>query len=328
MALVDYGSDSDESDAPVAEIQQKAKVVPARGSVEKGQSALLKVGKLKNEENRTNQKEAAPQPIDESRSISSFLPAPTNRLKKQREERKSRASGQSVASPATNKPARMLGGAIRPEFDGDFGVSMDYEPARRTSPPPLKRSKIVPAAVAARQAKSDQKSFETTSQELPKHNAVIAGPSLPSLFSYDSHPDRDEPQQQIQAYEPVIVEQTARKEDMEHPTATELVPPEPKNHTPSTNPLSQYESKRARQKLGDKDIEVTDFSVDEFYKDNERLREAGELEDNRRPVYAVGSGRHQLSTLIQSAQQNREQLEAKISEGKRNRHESGKKYGF
>jgi len=38
--------------------------------------------------------------------------------------------------------------------------------------------------------------------------------------------------------------------------------------------------------------------------------------------------RHQLSSLLTEAYQNREALEDKIAEGRRNRKEAGNKYGF
>jgi len=38
--------------------------------------------------------------------------------------------------------------------------------------------------------------------------------------------------------------------------------------------------------------------------------------------------RHQLSTLLTEAYENREALEEKIAQGKRNRKEAGTKYGF
>ena len=41
----------------------------------------------------------------------------------------------------------------------------------------------------------------------------------------------------------------------------------------------------------------------------------------------VANSRHQLSTLLKQAYENREALEEKIAQGKRNRKEAGNKYG-
>jgi len=42
----------------------------------------------------------------------------------------------------------------------------------------------------------------------------------------------------------------------------------------------------------------------------------------------MARGRHQLTTLLSEAYQNREALEERIAEGRRNRKEAGNKYGF
>jgi len=41
----------------------------------------------------------------------------------------------------------------------------------------------------------------------------------------------------------------------------------------------------------------------------------------------IARSRHQLSTLLKEAYENREALEEKIAQGKRNRKEAGNKYG-
>ena len=41
----------------------------------------------------------------------------------------------------------------------------------------------------------------------------------------------------------------------------------------------------------------------------------------------VANSRHQLSTLLKQAYENREALEEQIAQGKRNRKEAGNKYG-
>jgi hypothetical protein len=42
----------------------------------------------------------------------------------------------------------------------------------------------------------------------------------------------------------------------------------------------------------------------------------------------IARSRHQLSTLLKEAYENREALEEKIAQGKRNRKEAGNKYGM
>ncbi len=42
----------------------------------------------------------------------------------------------------------------------------------------------------------------------------------------------------------------------------------------------------------------------------------------------IAKSRHQLSTLLRDAYENREALEERIAEGRRNRKEAGNKYGM
>jgi len=49
---------------------------------------------------------------------------------------------------------------------------------------------------------------------------------------------------------------------------------------------------------------------------------------NASKTSGIARSRHQLSTLLKEAYENREALEEKIAQGKRNRKEAGNKYGF
>lgn len=73
---------------------------------------------------------------------------------------------------------------------------------------------------------------------------------------------------------------------------------------------------------------VVDFSVADFYATNASLKAQGMLDENKRPVKAIGGGRHQLTTLLRSAQTNQEGLEQMYAENRRTKKEAGSKYGF
>lgn len=49
---------------------------------------------------------------------------------------------------------------------------------------------------------------------------------------------------------------------------------------------------------------------------------------NASKLSGIARSRHQLSTMLKEAYENRELLEDKIAEGRRNRKEAGNKYGF
>lgn len=73
---------------------------------------------------------------------------------------------------------------------------------------------------------------------------------------------------------------------------------------------------------------IVDFRMDEFYQQNESLRNEGTFDDNQPKIYTIRGGRHQLESLVRSAQQNREGLEEQFRQGRKNKKESASKYGF
>ncbi|KAI5778672.1 mitotic checkpoint regulator, MAD2B-interacting-domain-containing protein [Geopyxis carbonaria] len=82
--------------------------------------------------------------------------------------------------------------------------------------------------------------------------------------------------------------------------------------------------RRGRQ---DQQITFANFSVDEEYRQNERDRALG-LAEEVKPVRAILPGKHQLRTLLSTAQMQKGALEESFAAGKRNRKEAGTKYGW
>ncbi|KAK7206906.1 mitotic checkpoint regulator, MAD2B-interacting-domain-containing protein [Myxozyma melibiosi] len=74
-------------------------------------------------------------------------------------------------------------------------------------------------------------------------------------------------------------------------------------------------------------IKIVDYNVDEQYSYNQNLRDSGALQTVQ-PVKGISSGKHQLRTLISSANLQKESLEEAFASGRRNKKESGAKYGF
>lgn len=73
---------------------------------------------------------------------------------------------------------------------------------------------------------------------------------------------------------------------------------------------------------------LEEFSVDAFTQESERLKAEGKLDEYKRPMTAIGGGKHQITSLLRQAQDNKEQLEASYSQQRVNAKESGAKYGF
>ena len=75
-------------------------------------------------------------------------------------------------------------------------------------------------------------------------------------------------------------------------------------------------------------IQVTDYNAGEVYAQNAMDKLTGALQEQVAPVRAIGSGRHQLSQLLNNVQDQRESLEEAFAKGRRVKKESGAKYGW
>jgi hypothetical protein len=75
-------------------------------------------------------------------------------------------------------------------------------------------------------------------------------------------------------------------------------------------------------------IEIMDYDAGEVYAQNAADKIAGVLQEQIAPVRAIGSGRHQLSQLLNNVQDQRESLEEAFAKGRRVKKESGAKYGW
>ncbi|RVD85626.1 uncharacterized protein DFL_003943 [Arthrobotrys flagrans] len=76
------------------------------------------------------------------------------------------------------------------------------------------------------------------------------------------------------------------------------------------------------------EIKIMDFNVDQEYEKNEAARAAGELAPERNVVRSIKPGKHQLTSLLNAAQNQRAALEESFAEGRRNKKEAGSKYGW
>jgi hypothetical protein len=75
-------------------------------------------------------------------------------------------------------------------------------------------------------------------------------------------------------------------------------------------------------------INITDYNAGEVYLQNAQDKASGLLQEQVAPVRAIGSGRHQLTQLLNNVQDQRESLEEAFAKGRRVKKESGAKYGW
>lgn len=73
---------------------------------------------------------------------------------------------------------------------------------------------------------------------------------------------------------------------------------------------------------------LQEFSIDQFTEESERLKAEGKLDEFKRPMTSIGGGKHQISTLLRQAQDNKEHLEATFAQNRKTQQESGAKYAF
>lgn len=74
-------------------------------------------------------------------------------------------------------------------------------------------------------------------------------------------------------------------------------------------------------------MNISTFNVDAEYAKNEHDKALGLVEEVK-TVRAIQSGKHQLKSLLQSAQSQKDALEDQFAQAKRNKKEAGSKYGW
>ena len=75
-------------------------------------------------------------------------------------------------------------------------------------------------------------------------------------------------------------------------------------------------------------IEIVDYNAGEMYAQNAADKASGVLQEQVAPVRAIGTGRHQLTQLLNNVQDQRESLEEAFAKGRRVKKESAAKYGW
>lgn len=146
-------------------------------------------------------------------------------------------------------------------------------------------------------------SFEPVANSRPKLAPV--GPMKPDLPSLNQQP----------ISQPIV-------ETVDQPIIQDTPQPPPNKRT-NNNPY---------QLPSDIDsLPIIDFNVDQFYKSNmDAQGGAANMATHQinRPVRAVASGKHQLSSLIRSAYENRDGLEEMFAANRKTKKDIGSKYGF
>ena len=160
----------------------------------------------------------------------------------------------------------------------------------------------------------------------PPKPSISLFPLGPELASTPSPPKSSNPS----TYEPLIAQPLPPIIDTQ-PSEPEFIPDTtaPPPATLSTADLDTFaahilEGRHRKNRT----IEVVDYNAGEMYAQNAADKASGVLQEQIAPVRAIGSGRHQLTQLLNNVQDQRESLEEAFAKGRRVKKESAAKYGW
>uniref|UniRef100_A0A060T662 ARAD1C11396p n=1 Tax=Blastobotrys adeninivorans TaxID=409370 RepID=A0A060T662_BLAAD len=335
MGLVEYNSDSEDGQDEQV-FKQPPKVPLPKKRVDRGPRTFVVEKPVEKPAEAEEPQQPASILPSNKQSIASLLPPPKNR-------KAPRSKGEASA-PLSHKRA-VLGGGIQSTFDGEISAPTPSTSSADVSEAPIKRAKLIPASVLARQHKfgavqSSQSSNDTKEDSIsvpktldenlqpsyePKGSPKVsrAPKRAPQLFSFDSCTPKKNNDKLQGDYEPVMIEK-ANKSDSRGMQPVQMAPANNQQETASGIDISRLENKRNRSD----NVNVIDFNVDDFYKENAELRQQGMLQESKRPIHAVGGGRHQLNTLVENAKANKEGFEDMFAENRRKKAKYASQFGF
>lgn len=204
------------------------------------------------------------------------------------------------------------------------------------NPAALYKQTMVPNSVRKRlraekraakgQAESIEKSAAETVEAKGSIEADESGPKrLGNLFNLGTRKEDQKEETKIDIIKPQAIREAVRQEAPGLQTIAQTQNP----------PIDQLDPlSRSKNRNKDREFEslannnIQEFSVDAFTQESERLKAEGKLDEYKRPLTAIGGGKHQITSLLRQAQDNKEQLEASYSQNRLTQKESGAKYGF
>lgn len=352
MALVGYSdSESDGESAPAAPIPAPAlKAQTTKAGFQKAAPGKIQVSlpSFKPEAGAEGEKDGADgPPAKRARTGGAFsgfnalLPAP-KRTAAQNAPKKGVSlktsseaafSREPVAEPAYNQEA----------VSGSLPTSQDVTKEPPAEPKLVgKATRFLPLSVSAKKRKKPI-SKAPAPVEAVKQNRESETKAAPSAS--EPEPPKPKPKKSLfsmsQELEPDVVDSTAGQYESIMIEPTSSLAPDPTETfdqiSAPVNPNSleaiaadmNLTAAQRRQLFGrnGKDANVTHFNLDAEYRNNEKLRESGEVIQHK-AVKAVASGKHSLQQLVNNARTQEDALEDKWADGRRNRGEAGSKYGF
>ena len=211
-------------------------------------------------------------------------------------------------------------------------TSDDVNPADTETPPP---KPVTTTSFMPRSTQAKKKAQQAKQPEPATNPALISlfplGPDLISRQSPSSTSTTPS------TYEPLIAKPLAQD-------PFPLTGDNPDNQTSHDEPPKFIPDATATMSTADLDsfaahilegrhrknrtIKIMDFNAGEMYAQNAADKASGVLADQVAPVRAIGTGRHQLTQLLNNVQDQRESLEEAFARNRQVKKESGAKYGW
>lgn len=179
--------------------------------------------------------------------------------------------------------------------------------------------------------------FTTQAKAQPTEQQVPIAPppkKKVSLFSVTQDEEASVPAEPVTEYQPILADPIP-EDTQDNFASTSYAPPPTQNNS---NPLdaiagdlnlSAAERRQlfGRNKGGAAAPTIMHFDMEAEYAHNEQLRQQGQAQEHR-AVKAIAPGKHSLQQLVNAASTQKEALEDKWAEGKRNKAEGGGRYGW
>ncbi|CAI7652956.1 unnamed protein product [Penicillium manginii] len=244
------------------------------------------------------------------------------------------SASKSNSPAATQTPTGEVKLQGNPMMFRPLSVGRPQKKKKKTTAAAAQPSLSTPAPAAVEQQSTVTASAASTAPPPPKPKV-----SLFSLSSEETTSTTDPSQSAgASAYEPLVYE--AETPSAGPTLAPESVAPEP-NYTPANpvssslnniaNDLNLSKSER-RQLFGrnapSADSRVLTFNTDQEYAHNQALAETELAATQHNPVRAIAPGKHSLQQLVNAAASQKDALEESFASGRRNKKESGSRYGW
>ncbi|EGP88703.1 unnamed protein product [Zymoseptoria tritici ST99CH_1A5] len=282
--------------------------------------------------------------------INSFLPAPKRTAQNAPKKGVSLKTSSEAAFSRERPPMPTYGDSDTSPIGENVDVPVQGKKDEVAAEPKLigKATRFLPLSVSSKKKKKSvpkpapkqegtlekQTSDSITSPDSLKQPELAAPAPKPKRSLFSMQPE-DEPAVPATftstTYEPLI---TQEQEDLETSNLAEqpTQPPLQQLPTPSLEAVASDLNLTPAQRRqlfgrGGKDVNITHFNMDSEYASNEQMRQAGEVVEHR-AIKTIAPGKHSLQQLVNNARTQKDAMEDKWAEGKKNRGEGASKYGW